>query len=672
MSLPSTTPTIQFKLISLNIAMAEEQLETLIFSEFKILLSSSRFNEGSLVSRRKNVISALETHANDCNVDSFCSQHSIPQNIVSGGLVRLVTKMVSNGTTKPSRPVISMQFPNSLALVTDRPSQDDRTLEEKTDSNEEVPSVPLAENALNPTPTNPNKYQDAFQYSNQRVTLGIPVRRTEAPFVEPTVPVMVHPPSTSLIVAQNGVGGAPKQPEPVSQGVGEEDYNQVPIYNPLPALIGGTAIEVNSGRSLNSKPSAGEKSMKIIPREIQGDMATDAIVIRPLTTNKSPKKKTKRGRRRSRRGNVATPHDSTEEPPKKQKSPTNKNTEVANVKTNLLVPSSSLPPRPSFLPAISPPVIPPSPTSNRSKNLARLLKKHKQNPIPLISVPAAIANPFPPIPLSSADETAFYVVNDIIQQNFPSPDKIFLPYPIQFAILTETQYILECVCHSFAKKLLPHLTSTTQFLYPESAELSLWIRTIAHPANIAAIPSNAVDIAFMYNTIKAPNIERFLDDSSKSLVRLRNQTVHRHKLDCKDLHRELQTAVNMAIFLKRPDEAGYLRKILDKQNELGAELEKQINQIRADIKMALETLYYHRRNTENWSASVVKIGVERTEKALEGVKLTLDDLRALKRIVRDPRPYFFNLGELLRSVEMLEIRKLTQLSDFQIRKYSNA
>ncbi|KAF3254938.1 hypothetical protein TWF192_003019 [Orbilia oligospora] len=588
MSLPSTTPTIQFKLISLNIAMAEEQLETLIFSEFKILLSSSRFNEGSLVSRRKNVISALETHANDCNVDSFCSQHSIPQNIVSGGLVRLVTKMVSNGTTKPSRPVISMQFPNSLALVTDRPSQDDRTLEEKTDSNEEVPSVPLAENALNPTPTNPNKYQDAFQYSNQRVTLGIPVRRTEAPFVEPTVPVMVHPPSTSLIVAQNGVGGAPKQPEPVSQGVGEEDYNQVPIYNPLPALIGGTAIEVNSGRSLNSKPSAGEKSMKIIPREIQGDMATDAIVIRPLTTNKSPKKKTKRGRRRSRRGNVATPHDSTEEPPKKQKSPTNKNTE------------------------------------------ARLLKKHKQNPIPLISVPAAIANPFPPIPLSSADETAFYVVNDIIQQNFPSPDKIFLPYPIQFAILTETQYILECVCHSFAKKLLPHLTSTTQFLYPESAELSLWIRTIAHPANIAAIPSNAVDIAFMYNTIKAPNIERFLDDSSKSLVRLRNQTVHRHKLDCKDLHRELQTAVNMAIFLKRPDEAGYLRKILDKQNELGAELEKQINQIRADIKMALETLYYHRRNTENWSASVVKIGVERTEKALEGVKLTLDDLRALK------------------------------------------
>ncbi|EGX50302.1 hypothetical protein AOL_s00076g66 [Orbilia oligospora ATCC 24927] len=626
MSLPSTTPPISFKFISLNIAMTEEQLEALIFSEFKILLSSSRFNEGSLVSRRKILISAFESHANDCNVDSFCSQHSITRDIVSSGLVRLATKMVFNGITKPNRPVISMRFPNSLALVTDEQSQYDRTLEEKTDSNEEVPSVPLAENAPAPAPapTNPNKYQNAFQYSNQRVALGIPVRRTEAPFVEPTVPVMVHPFFTSLTVVQNGVGGAPKQPEPVSQGVGEEGYSQVPIYNPLPVLIGGTAIEVNSGRPLNSKPSARKKSMKIIPREIQGDMATDAIVIHPLT-NKSPKKKTKRGRRRSRKGNVATPHDSTEEPPKKQKkkqkSPTNNNTEV---------PSSSLPPRPSFLPAISPPAVPPSPTTNRSKSLARLLKKHKQNPIPLISVPTAVASPFPPIPVSSADETAFYVVNNIIQQNFPSPDKIFLPYPIQFAILTETQYVLECVCHSFAKKWLPHLTSTTQFLYPESAELSLWIRTIAHPANIAAIPSNAVDIAFMLNVIKAPNIGRFLDDSSKSLVRLRNQTVHRHKLDCNDLHQELQTAVDMAMFLKRPNEAGYLRKILDKQNELGAELGNQINQIRADIKKALETLYYHRRNTENWSASVVKIGVERTEKALEGVKLTLDDLRALK------------------------------------------
>ncbi|KAK6511011.1 hypothetical protein TWF506_010095 [Arthrobotrys conoides] len=633
---PSAQPTLPSEPTFPDATLTEKQLEELISSEFKTLLSCKRFNQGRPNSRFKHLIFAFESLNNAINVNSFCSRHNISRTFVFEVLARLVSKKVHNGTKEPSEPVTLTQFPDFSELVTNGYSNDDWNREAVTDSHEKKSDVPLVKNV--PILIDPNKDQDAIQSLNQGTTPGTPGQKIEAPVVAPTVPEVVYPPVTPLKTPDNG--GKPVQSKPALQGVGEEDYNKVPIYTPLPVLIGGTALEINNGPLLNPKPSTGKKDTEAISKSIPRAMATGSNLTQSLN-KQSPNTKKSRLKSKLRKENLAISLNPTAKPSKKKKKKKAKKEAdalaslVKDVKTDPIV-SLPLPPRPSFLPAADPPAITPSPRSVLPKSLAKLLNKHKQSRTPtktILTAAVAAANPFPSTALPNAnDRPVSCIVNDIIQLKFPSPETIGLPYPVQFIILTETQSVLEGVCHSFAKDWLPRLTSTEPFLHPESAELSLWVRTMAHPANIAVIPYDALDIEFMHSVVKIPHTGRFFDESSRSLVRLRNLTVHRQNLDCNELHEVLRSAVYMAIFLRRYDEADYLGKIWDKQDELGTNLKKQIIKIRADIKKALEALYHHKPDLYNCSAAVVDIGMERTEKAFAGANLSLADLRALKSV----------------------------------------
>ncbi|RVD83562.1 uncharacterized protein DFL_007946 [Arthrobotrys flagrans] len=197
--------------------MEEGQLEALIFTEFGQLLSSSRFNHGRLRTRRKRLISAFESPANAHNVNSFCSKHNIRLDIVSKGLVRLVEKLVSNGSLKSKRSgqiskgakepgtlVAPTQSPKASEPANQEHSHDYRTRTAETNSHEEVPDASPSENAL--ALVKPNQGQDAVQSPNEGVAFGPPGQNIEAPVVAPTVPAMVQLSVTPLEPPQN-IGG---------------------------------------------------------------------------------------------------------------------------------------------------------------------------------------------------------------------------------------------------------------------------------------------------------------------------------------------------------------------------------------------------------------------------------------------------------------------------------
>ncbi|KAK6497865.1 hypothetical protein TWF481_012264 [Arthrobotrys musiformis] len=650
-SRPTTSipPVVQSKPIFSGTTVALSQVETLIFTEFKQLLLSSRFNFGPLPSRRRRLISAFESPPNVPNVLSFCSRHKLLQSSVSESLVTLVDKITSGALGRLGTFVAPVQF-SASSEPANHDHVDDGQIRsaERVDSDEEMLDAPAAKNSS--TPSKSDQDQNTDQSPSQRVGSRVLGRQIE----------VVQSPVTPLKEAPQSLEGNASRLSVPSQRVDMEDYNRIPSYTPLPVLIGGTALEVNGGSPFSSRSPAERKSKKkAVLKEIQG---VNAATSPPQPLVSLTKRKTRRGRGGKRRAlqalvtalSTAKTKKKIEVLPKHQELPQNTivqkpevlTTPLSTVKTNSTI-TPSLPLRPDSValgPTASPGTIPSHQGLHSKANLETTPSMPKKALLPAkpfsttATKPIVVAaNPsLPRPPQTSQAMTVSQTVESIINQNFPSLHQIFLPYPVQFVVLTETQYVLECVCHGFAKKWLPHLTSTAQFLYPESAELSLWIRTISIPSNFAMIPAKALDVKFLSETSRGHNARRFLDQSAQPLVRLRNQAVHRHNIECGQLNRILQVAIDLANFLKAPAEAKYLKKVREKQDGLATSLKKQLGEIRADIRMALTSLYFDKRQSAGWSDSVVKIGLERTNKATESIKLTLDEVRALKHI-QSPR-----------------------------------
>ncbi|KAK6354422.1 hypothetical protein TWF730_008827 [Orbilia blumenaviensis] len=677
-----------------NTSTQDQTLESLVFTEFKQFFLSSRFNYGTPPSRRRRILAAFRSPFNAHNIESFCSRHQVSQNAVSTALDNLVNQLVFNSPKKPQIIIAPIRFPGSSGFTgQDYFGSHQANTVGPVDRDTEMPDAPPTKNAS--TLEKQTQVQEAIQSQESIQSQEALQSQRNAqsqdqgaamkvePPVQKTVASIAPPPLSSLaqsfiarLKASSKIGGGVSKETASNQKVNtsvKEDFFPVPSYTPLPVLIGGSHIARANSPLLASGSSERSKKINSVLKEIAGAGKSAANVPYLLISRHLKRRRDssvrKYSRREKRQQIAASPPDLTIQPQARIEECANPQTgSLDNVghKVEVLtltsgsakdreIGFSSSPPQSLALPITTCP-FPPSLSRKISVKIPIPKTPNdilEQPLVTKVNIPAPKADPLPPIvqsitplpttpplpipprsipPPSCSPRLLSCIVEDAILKNFPSLHQIFLPYPVQFTILTETQSVLECVCYNFAKKWLPHLTSIPKFSHPESAELSQWVRTITSHHTISKVPEIAFDVHFIRHIKRAASGQQFLRDSAGSLVTLRNQTVHRHNLDCKEIEAILHLAVDLAIFMRSPVEAAYLEKIWGKQRELADSLEKQLLDIRAKARVELLDLYIRNDGRPGWDVAAIQLGRERTLLVMENMKLNPDDLKALKNI----------------------------------------
>ncbi|KAK6529894.1 hypothetical protein TWF281_009048 [Arthrobotrys megalospora] len=624
-----TIPVVPTRPTSTIASTSNHQLEALVFAEFKQLLLCRRFRYGNPQSRQKRLVAAFESPYNVHNIRSFCSRNQVPQGVVSQTLKKLVDKITSKGSKKRGTLITPFRLPGALGLADYGKFSDYqiRTVD-CIDSDEEMLDA-------SPVKSHVTLLKPAQDY---RPIFGVPSPQITTPTTPLMAPTMMQ--SLSLNTPPQSGCGVPKEQKQLHEvaSPAKENYIEVPTYTPLPVLIGGTALGTANAPLFGPESLAGRKSIKALFKE------------RNISLSLKTKKEKGENRRQNRRG-----FKKKNQKGKKQKisedltSPMSQDMDasvdiaIGSSEIQFISPKSdhTETKNPTTAPGSTkdkPINIPASPPSSPPRPVLTVAVAQKATPSPPVTRVVAFTNPRPSQPdsrrlydtLIMSDHKMSYAIDAIIWKNLPPTDVIYLPYPVQFTILTETQYVLECVCHKFAKKWLPHLTSTPGFLYPECAELSVWVRTMIQRENLSRIPDLALDLDFMRQVDRTANPEMFLRRSVRDLIALRNQTVHRHNMNCLALGTLLDISVRVAKFMKNPVEATYLQKIWDKKKELVTALRKGVRDIRFDMSRELVALYLRDHTSKGWYDLAVKAGLERRRQVEEGIRLSLDDLKALK------------------------------------------
>lgn len=152
---------------------------------------------------------------------------------------------------------------------------------------------------------------------------------------------------------------------------------------------------------------------------------------------------------------------------------------------------------------------------------------------------------------------------------------LYLPYKVQYFILTTAQQQLEECCFEFTSKWLPSLLEDRKWDCAEAAELTKWTRILAH--QLDKIPNHAID-----NESTASLKEVFFSTNV-----LRHTAVHRLSTSAKGIHKMIQSASRLAKTLgDRPRAAQLTQLSLEIENRIkDMELNKNFLENRLDEQL---------------------------------------------------------------------------------------
>ncbi|KAF3934039.1 hypothetical protein ABW19_dt0202638 [Dactylella cylindrospora] len=210
-------------------------------------------------------------------------------------------------------------------------------------------------------------------------------------------------------------------------------------------------------------------------------------------------------------------------------------------------------------------------------------------------------------------------IAELVRKKTPKLFPVYLPYPVQHALTTEVQKVLEQACYDFVKAWLPDWISNEQFMHPQNAELPMWARLIKR--KLKTLPAHAYDGALLAEEASLGRIISHIED-------LRHTAVHRLKTQSKGLEQMLGSAVLFARTLKDERRTAYLEKILEKAKEASTELENEKIFMLNRLEKELEEIEQMRRQLRIREQNALAQILEDDRMARAVITIDLDQVRA--------------------------------------------
>ncbi|KAF3920609.1 hypothetical protein ABW21_db0202982 [Orbilia brochopaga] len=169
--------------------------------------------------------------------------------------------------------------------------------------------------------------------------------------------------------------------------------------------------------------------------------------------------------------------------------------------------------------------------------------------------------------------------------------QVQLPYPVQHALITEAQRLLEHSCYDFVHRWIPSRATSAEFAHPESAELNKWARLIGD--YLSRLPPSAYD-----GSVYEYRVGQFQTVATR-LENLRHTAVHRLKAEARRIIDLLDLAVGFALFLRDEGRASTLRGLWRHARDVAGEMETERVVRRLELLRQEQQLRNERRLQES-------------------------------------------------------------------------